>query len=163
LEALREEGGSTVVGTFGYMAPEQLHGAATARTDLYGLGATIVALAGRIEPERVPRRGLKMDLAAHLPEMDAALRRLLERMTDPDPDGRPASAKEVLALLAEKPKALPAPAPAKPAPVPPAITDDDILADDGSIPQPVLALLLMAFFAIGAVGAALFYVADVAL
>src|SRR5262249_13143492 len=62
LEALREEGGSTVVGTFGYMAPEQLHGAATPRTDLYGLGATIVALAGRVEPERVARRGLRMDL-----------------------------------------------------------------------------------------------------
>src|SRR5436190_14622887 len=37
---LRDRGGSTIVGTFGYMAPEQLHGQATAATDLYALGAT---------------------------------------------------------------------------------------------------------------------------
>jgi serine/threonine protein kinase len=167
LDALRDEGGSTVVGTFGYMAPEQLHGAATPRTDLYGLGATIVALAGRVEPERVARRGLRMDLAAHLPDMAPELRRLLERMTDPDPDGRPASAKEALALLARAPARRPelAPVPARaptPSP-PPALVEDDILADDGSIPQPILFLLLLAFFVIGAAGSALFYVADVAL
>src|SRR5205807_3803273 len=41
LEAARERGGSTIVGTFGYMAPEQLHGQAMPATDLYALGATI--------------------------------------------------------------------------------------------------------------------------
>src|SRR5262245_35499905 len=86
LEALRDEGGSTVVGTFGYMAPEQLHGAAGPATDLYGLGATLVALAGRIEPEKVPRKGLRMDLDRHLPGMDGDLRRFLGRLTDPDPE-----------------------------------------------------------------------------
>src|SRR5690606_14302015 len=35
-DALRENGGSTVIGTFGYMAPEQLHGQATPATDIYG-------------------------------------------------------------------------------------------------------------------------------
>jgi eukaryotic-like serine/threonine-protein kinase len=34
-------GGSTVAGTFGYMAPEQLHGVARAESDLYALGATL--------------------------------------------------------------------------------------------------------------------------
>src|SRR5690606_33941626 len=43
--ATRLDGGSTVVGTFGYMAPEQLHGDAGPAVDLYALGATIVALA----------------------------------------------------------------------------------------------------------------------
>ena len=43
-------GGSTVVGTFGYMAPEQFRGAATPASDLYGLGATIVYLATGLAP-----------------------------------------------------------------------------------------------------------------
>ncbi len=101
LEAARDKGGSTIVGTFGYMAPEQLHGQATAASDLYSLGATIVALAGGVEPEDVPRKGLRMDLARHLPAMDPALRATLEAMTSPDPDTRPQRARDVIALLAK--------------------------------------------------------------
>jgi len=100
LDAARDRGGSTIVGTFGYMAPEQLHGQATAATDIYALGATIVALAGGTEPEDVPRKGLKMDLARHLPSLDPKLREVLIAMTDPDPDKRPQRARDVVALLA---------------------------------------------------------------
>jgi serine/threonine protein kinase len=103
LDAARDRGGSTIVGTFGYMAPEQLHGQATAATDLYALGATIVALAGGVEPEDVPRKGLRMDLDRHLPALDPGLRRALAAMTDPDPERRPQRAREVIALLAAAP------------------------------------------------------------
>jgi serine/threonine protein kinase len=114
LDAARERGGSTIVGTFGYMAPEQLHGQAVPATDIYALGATIVALAGGVEPEDVPRKGLRMDLDRHLPAMDAGLRRALAAMTDPDPDKRPQRARDVVALLAKRPPpAEPAPAPAQ--------------------------------------------------
>jgi serine/threonine protein kinase len=89
-----------MVGTFGYMAPEQLHGQAVPATDIYALGATIVALAGGIEPEDVPRKGLKMDLERHLPSLEPAFRGALVAMTDPDPDHRPQRAREVVALLA---------------------------------------------------------------
>jgi serine/threonine protein kinase len=99
---LREDGGSTVIGTFGYMAPEQLHGQATPATDIYGLGATIVALAGGVEPESVPRRGLRMDLRKHLAGRDEALIEVLEAMTEPDPDARPQRAREVVKLLGER-------------------------------------------------------------
>jgi serine/threonine protein kinase len=98
-DALRVSGGSTVVGTFGYMAPEQLHGAATPATDIFGLGATIVALAGGVEPEDVPRRGLRMDLRKHLPRMSSAFVNMLENMTEPDPADRPQSARQALRLL----------------------------------------------------------------
>jgi serine/threonine protein kinase len=101
LEAPRDSGGSTIVGTFGYMAPEQLHGQATPATDIYALGATIVALAGGIEPEDVPRKGLRMDLDRHLPTINPTLRAALTAMTDPDPDARPQSARDVVALLAQ--------------------------------------------------------------
>lgn len=103
LDAARDRGGSTIVGTFGYMAPEQLHGQATPATDIYALGATIVALAGGVEPEDVPRKGLRMDLDRHLPSMDAGLRRTLTAMTDPDPDKRPQRARDVVELLAKAP------------------------------------------------------------
>lgn len=87
--ALREEGGSTVVGTFGYMAPEQLHGEATAATDIYGLGATLATLATGIEADKLPRKGLKVDLE---PVMAASpLRELLSHMLEPDPQQRLAS------------------------------------------------------------------------
>ncbi len=101
LDAARDKGGSTVVGTFGYMAPEQLHGQVTPATDLYALGATIVSLAGGIEPEDVPRKGLRMDLVRHLPALDRTLRAALTEMTDPDPDKRPQRARDVVALLAK--------------------------------------------------------------
>ena len=40
-------GGSTVAGTFGFMAPEQFMGNSSPATDLYGLGAIAVALLAR--------------------------------------------------------------------------------------------------------------------
>jgi serine/threonine protein kinase len=101
LDSIREKGGSTMVGTFGYMAPEQLHGQTVPATDIYALGATIVALAGGVEPEDVPRKGLQMNLAKHLPSMDPALREALIAMTDPDPDKRPQRARDVVTLLAK--------------------------------------------------------------
>ena len=102
LDAARDKGGSTMVGTFGYMAPEQLHGQAMPATDIYALGATIVALAGGIEPEDVPRKGLRMDLE-RAPALARSRRfaRALVAMTDPDPDQRPQRAREVVALLAK--------------------------------------------------------------
>ena len=36
--------GTTVVGTYGYMAPEQFRGAASPASDLYGLGGTLLFL-----------------------------------------------------------------------------------------------------------------------
>ena len=84
--ALRPDGGSTVVGTFGYMAPEQLHGDATAATDVFGLGATLAALAAGMEADKIPRKGLKVSLGE---VMEASpLRELLQQMLEPDPDDR---------------------------------------------------------------------------
>jgi serine/threonine protein kinase len=108
LDNARDKGGSTIVGTYGYMAPEQLHGQVKPATDLYSLGATMVALAGGVEPEDVPRKGLRMDLDRQLPSLDRGFRAALAAMTDPDPDARPQRAREVVALLAKaRPPKLP--------------------------------------------------------
>ncbi len=56
--------GSTVVGTFGYMAPEQFRGQAYPTTDLYGLGATLINLLTHQNPADLPQKRLKMDVRA---------------------------------------------------------------------------------------------------
>jgi serine/threonine protein kinase len=161
--SLREDGGSTVVGTFGYMAPEQLHGASTPATDLYGLGATIVALAGGIEPERVPRKGLRMDLKKHLPSMDPSLRDVLERMTDPDPEGRPASAVEAKKLIqARKPLRAEAPAAEPLAKATPHVETEELFDfSDGSVPPPLRAVLRVALMFMGILGSVSLWAVDV--
>ena len=45
--------GSTIAGTFGYMAPEQLAGRALPASDVYGVGATIVALVSGRDPSEL--------------------------------------------------------------------------------------------------------------
>ncbi|MFO7565096.1 MAG: serine/threonine-protein kinase [Enhygromyxa sp.] len=90
-------GGSTVIGTFGYMAPEQLHGDAGPAVDLYALGATIVALATGKPADELPHVGLAIDLdALTLPD---SLRAVLARLLEPDPRNRASSVAEVRELL----------------------------------------------------------------
>ena len=96
-DSLKPEGGSTVVGTFGYMGPEQFQGRALPQSDVYGLGATALTLLTGREPEDLPHRGLAIDVAKALPH-DAAFARVLEKMLDPDPDRR---ASRVAPLLGE--------------------------------------------------------------
>jgi hypothetical protein len=95
---VRAAAGSTVVGTFGYMAPEQLYGAQTPATDLYALGATLLTLATGKSPEDQPRQGLAIDVDTAAPFLSAPLRALLTRLLAPDPQARP---KDGAALLVE--------------------------------------------------------------
>jgi serine/threonine protein kinase len=86
---LRPEGGSTVVGTYGYMAPEQFQGRALAATDRYAVGATALALLTGVAPEDQPHKGLGIDVGKALSgSVPAPLQRLLETLLDPDPDNR---------------------------------------------------------------------------
>ena len=99
-DALRDqaEGGSTVAGTFGYMAPEQFAGRAEPRSDLYGLGATAIALlSGRAVQEFVGAGNVLEWRSAVV--ASPALQALLSDLLDPDPQGRPASAEEVARRL----------------------------------------------------------------
>jgi hypothetical protein len=97
-DRLRPEGGSTVVGTFGYMAPEQFQGHARPSSDVYAVGATaLAALTGR-QPEELPHRGLTVDVGKALGRtVEPRLRRALSAMLEPDPERRPASVAEALA------------------------------------------------------------------
>jgi len=61
--------GSTVVGTFGYMAPEQFRGQADLTTDLYGLGATLLYLLTRDDPAHLPERNFRLDFRSEAARM----------------------------------------------------------------------------------------------
>lgn len=50
----------TIVGTYGYMPPEQFGGQTTAATDLYALGATIICLATGQHPSELPQKDLQI-------------------------------------------------------------------------------------------------------
>lgn len=98
-----------VVGTPGYLAPEQADGAdLTGRTDIFGLGCVLYELAtGQLPfPGKTPLARLKamvagnpkpaIELNAELPQ---AFSDLLRRMIEQDPALRPESAREVAAAI----------------------------------------------------------------
>jgi serine/threonine protein kinase len=117
-DKLKPEGGSTVVGTFGYMAPEQFQGRAMPTSDVYGIGATALSLLTGREPEELPHRGLGIDVEAALRgvRVSPALVRLLGTMLEPDPDKRAQSLGPGLATLGEPaPRPRDRPEPRRPA------------------------------------------------
>lgn len=115
---LRRAGASTIAGTIGYMAPEQLQGRASAATDVYAVGATALAALTGAEPETLPHRGLAVDVRAALAgRASEAMTVALEQMLEPDPDRRPSSLAAVLDGVrwsAPPPPRVPATAPAEP-------------------------------------------------
>jgi hypothetical protein len=96
--------GSTVVGTFGYMAPEQFRSQALPATDLYGLGATILALLTNRSPAELTQSNLKLSFRNKI-QVSPAFADWLEQMLEPDPVDRFDSATTALAAL-KNPKSL---------------------------------------------------------
>jgi hypothetical protein len=94
--------GNDFAGKYEYAAPEQLDGRADARTDLYSLGATLLAayrgevpFPGATPGEIVRRKQQRIDTSG-VPE---PLKGIIDWLTDPDPAGRPQSAEDLVARL----------------------------------------------------------------
>ncbi|UYV37334.1 serine/threonine-protein kinase [Rhodobacteraceae bacterium D3-12] len=94
--------GNDFAGKYEYAAPEQLEGHSDRRTDLYALGASLLAAYRRDIPflgttpgEIVRRKAEPLDLSG----LQGPLRELIEWLTDPDPNRRPQSAEEALERL----------------------------------------------------------------
>jgi ankyrin repeat protein len=95
--------GSTVVGTYGYMAPEQFRRQAVPVTDLYGLGATLLFLLTHRSPADLPTDGLKINFRSRL-QISEEFADWLEKMLEPDVEDRFSSAQQALQVLQGKQK-----------------------------------------------------------
>lgn len=95
--------GTTVVGTFGYMPPEQLLGHVGPRADLYAFGATLLHALTGIPPHDFPFDSGRIEVPRDLPA--PRLRRLVHALLEPAPRDRPASAAAARALLQDEPAA----------------------------------------------------------
>lgn len=83
-------GGSTVAGTYGYMAPEQFQGDAEPATDLYALGVVAIALLSRRDPVDL-MKGHVLDWRGAV-HASAGTCDLIEALVAPLASDRPASA-----------------------------------------------------------------------
>ena len=93
-----DEGGSTVVGTYGYMPYEQYMGQAGPSSDLYALAATFLHLVtGRAPPQFMSGEG-RIEVPSTLP-CGEPLRGVMVRMLAPSPADRYQSAREARAGL----------------------------------------------------------------
>lgn len=99
----RDKLGTTVVGTFGYMPPEQLLGHVGPRADLYAFGATLLHALTGIPPHDFPFDSGRIEVPRELPA--PRLRRLVHALLEPAPRDRPASAAAARALLQDEPPA----------------------------------------------------------
>lgn len=95
-------GGSTIAGTFGTMAPEQLRGEASPASDIYGLGATALSLLAGKDAATLLDSARPGAWKRHV-TLSGPLRGLLESMLNPDPARRLPGARELLSALESVP------------------------------------------------------------
>ena len=93
--------GSTVVGTYGYMAPEQFRGKAEPATDLYSLGATLLYLLTHRSPSELPQNALKLNFKSQV-NISESFSDWLDKILEPDIEDRFKTAKESLSKLYRK-------------------------------------------------------------
>lgn len=101
--AAQEGGTITVVGTYGYMPPEQFGGRTTPASDLYSLGATLIYLVTGRHPTELPQENLRLQFTS-LVNLSPAFADWLAWLTEPSIDKRLATATEALEALDQQKK-----------------------------------------------------------
>ena len=91
-------GGSTVVGTYGYMAPEQFRGKSVLSTDLYGLGTTLIFLLSQKLPSEIPQRKLKVNFRPYI-TISQDFANWIDHAIEPAIEDRFTSARQAMAVL----------------------------------------------------------------
>ncbi len=95
----KHQGGSTIAGTFGYMAPEQQMGDVEIQSDYYAVGATALHLLTGVMPYEIEADVFNLKfgpvLDQHAPDTTPAMRELLSLLLATDINRRP---KDVVTL-----------------------------------------------------------------
>ncbi|MEL6552293.1 MAG: serine/threonine-protein kinase [Cyanobacteria bacterium J06621_11] len=103
VQAMQSDGGTrTVVGTYGYMPPEQFGDRAVPASDLYGLGATLIYLASGQHPADLPQKNLRICFEDSV-LLSADFVQWLRTMTAPALEKRFSSAQQALDALLHQP------------------------------------------------------------
>lgn len=98
-QAAKFGGTITVVGTYGYMAPEQFGGRSVPASDVYGLGATLIYLVTGLHPTELSQQDLRIQFADRVTQLNPNLIDWLEWMTEPSLSKRLSSAGEAWRAL----------------------------------------------------------------
>jgi serine/threonine protein kinase len=96
--AARKGGTITVVGTYGYMPPEQFGGRNVPASDIYSLGATLIYLVTGRHPAELSQGNLQIQFESTV-NLNPDLIAWLKWMTQPSLNRRLASAKEAVEAL----------------------------------------------------------------
>ncbi|MGI2903248.1 serine/threonine protein kinase [Tolypothrix sp. VBCCA 56010] len=99
--AAKEGGTITVVGTYGYMPPEQFGGRTVPASDLYSLGATLIALVTGSHPADLPQKDGRIQFE-QVANLSPAFANWLRCMCEPSLDRRSTSAFEALQALEQE-------------------------------------------------------------
>ncbi len=99
----KKSGGSTIAGTFGYMAPEQMLGEATIQSDFYSLGTVAIHLLTGVSPVELEADvfTLKFDdlIQEKAPKTSNSMITLIHWLTKPNASKRPKKAQNLMSAL----------------------------------------------------------------
>lgn len=100
VQTAQTDGTMTVVGTYGYMPPEQFGGRAKPASDLYSLGATLLYLATGKHPTELSQDSLKLEFS-QLVRFSTSFSQWLTQLTDPDLSQRIPSTEQAIKQLSQ--------------------------------------------------------------
>lgn len=135
--------GSTIVGTSGYMAPEQFMGRSVPATDLYALGATAVHALSHVHPSQMPLQRMRLDYHKRV-NISSDLRDFLDRLLDPNVEDRFEDAKQALEALESLDRQVAIARPAQQA---------NASVEEGAAPNPRAAIIIAGALVALAIGA----------
>jgi serine/threonine protein kinase len=100
--AAQEGGTITIVGTYGYMSPEQFGGRTKPASDLYSLGATLIYVMTGLHPTELPQQDLRIQFR-QVADISGKFADWLEWMTEPSLQQRFTSAEIAIAAIDNPP------------------------------------------------------------
>ncbi|MEM9948658.1 MAG: serine/threonine-protein kinase [Cyanobacteria bacterium P01_D01_bin.36] len=106
MQYIQAQSSDAMVGTYGYMPPEQIGGQAKFSSDLYSLGATLVYLALGMHLGELPSNGHMPKFACATSRLSADFQQWINWLIEPHASDRPPSAQKALNALNHLPLAM---------------------------------------------------------